>query len=991
MFSFFKKNFFVILLVVIATAICGLNYILGTWLSGWDTLHPEFNFALNFQRIFNGVWRPEQGLGAVAGHSHMADLTRVIILWFSHFVLPLSFLRYFYVFLCLILGPLGIYFFLTKIIFTKLPDLEKKAFSFLGALFYLFNLGTLQHLFVPFEMFTTQYAALGWIFLFATQFLQKANKKSLIYFSLVSFLATPQAYAATLWYTFFASFILYLLTWLIINRFKQSKRVLILMGITLIVNSFWFLPNLYYIWQHSGEVLNAKINQLFSEEAFLHNYEYGNIQNVAVLKNHLFSWTQFNFATNKFEPLFKNWIIYFQNHFIFSLGYLFFFIILLGLIASLIKKEKISWPLIPVFLFTFIFLINATPPFSYLFSFLRNHSSLFREALRFPFTKFSLILMFTYAIFFAFGLCWFYQITKKFFKKKVIFLISLASLVTLSLIIFIWPVFQGQLIDKRLKIKIPQEYFQTQRWLNQQDEQGRILQLPIHTFWGWEYYQFGFQGAGFNWFGLKSPLLTRDFDRWNLKNEKAYQELAYALYAKDLSLFEELLSKYQIEYLLLDKSVIAPGQDNKILFFEETEKLLSSSSKIKLVEEFNFLKIYHFDNLDNWIETYPEMIDFENPPEELEKLAKEKAENYGKIDFDNFWLNKPFSYKIDLKKMTLKPELCGEAKENQVFGLNLVTEDTFGLYGKNSLACIKIELNKIIKNRPSSNFLLEINYGSEKEKAKICLAKWGTDDCLKGETKNSIFFFQFPQNRELENYELRFLLDTENQFEEKQSLIKNIKLTTYSAKKTLAEEIIDNLDLESKKTQFISFKEEKRESLSFPELPHNQSYALLIEAKNSKGLPLRVCLTNYISKRCDLYSDLKDGQNIFFIPPSDVEGKGYDVNLGNFAVGPIESINSLESVKIIPLDYNFINYQENPQGEYLTNNQSYEKNWRAFKYQGGLKIKSLGKPVIVNGWENGWLLKDKPEGQIIFFFLPQLLEYLGFFLLLIFIVLLAVF
>ncbi|MCX6724474.1 MAG: hypothetical protein NTV20_00015, partial [Candidatus Shapirobacteria bacterium] len=173
----------------------------------------------------------------------------------------------------------------------------------------------------------------------------------------------------------------------------------------------------------------------------------------------------------------------------------------------MIKKEKTILLLLPVFLLSFIFLINATPPFNFLFAFLRNHSSLFKEALRFPFTKFSLILMFTYAIFFAYGLNWLYQIFGKFFKRKNLFLSFLALFIALLLIIFAWPMFNGQLIDKRLRIKIPEEYFEAQQWLNDQNKQGRILQLPLNTLWGWEYYNFGFQGAGFNWFGLKSPLL----------------------------------------------------------------------------------------------------------------------------------------------------------------------------------------------------------------------------------------------------------------------------------------------------------------------------------------------------------------------------------------------------------------------------------------------------------------------------------------------------
>jgi len=60
-------------------------------------------------------------------------------------------------------------------------------------------------------------------------------------------------------------------------------------------------------------------------------------------------------------------------------------------------------------------------------------------------------------------------------------------------------------------------------------------------------------------------------------------------------------------------------------------------------------------------------------------------------------------------------------------------------------------------------------------------------------------------------------------------------------------------------------------------------------------------------------------------------------------------------------------------------------------WQKPLSLKSLGKPIIFDGWQNGWNTEGQPEGEIIFFFLPQLLEYFGFLLILIFIVLLAIF
>ena len=149
---------FPLILFFIITAISISNYEPGTWLSGWDTLHPEFNFVLNLKRVLFGVWREEQGLGTVAIHSHIAELPRILVLWILSFVLPLSVLRYLFFFICLLVGPLGVYYLLKKFV--------RPEAAFLGGLFYLLNLGTMQNFYLPLEMFATAYAFLPWLFLF---------------------------------------------------------------------------------------------------------------------------------------------------------------------------------------------------------------------------------------------------------------------------------------------------------------------------------------------------------------------------------------------------------------------------------------------------------------------------------------------------------------------------------------------------------------------------------------------------------------------------------------------------------------------------------------------------------------------------------------------------------------------------------------------------------------------------------------------------------
>ena len=95
-------------------------------------------------------------------------------------------------------------------------------------------------------------------------------------------------------------------------------------------------------------------------------------------------------------------------------------------------------------------------------------------------------------------------------------------------------------------------------YFESQNEYGRVADFPIHSLWGWTYYdwnepiELGYQGAGFLWFGIKQPLLNREFDRWGLNNEQYYREMSYAVYSKDLPLIENLLKKYKIRWLIFN-------------------------------------------------------------------------------------------------------------------------------------------------------------------------------------------------------------------------------------------------------------------------------------------------------------------------------------------------------------------------------------------------------------------------------------------------------
>lgn len=604
-----KKNFFILILISISAFIAFKNYTPQTFLSGWDTLHPEFNFSLNLSREIFGVFRGEQGLGAVTAHSHMSDLPRVFVLYLFHFFLPMNSLRYSYFFLNLLAGPIGMFFFLQRIIFKNSKNCN--LFSFLGALFYLLNIGTAQQFYVPFEMFTTQYAVLPWIFLFSAEFIY-SNKlfstKQLILIAIAIIFSMPMAYASILWYVTFLALFIYLfgisIPSCLRRNFKMVKKILFLMSLIFFLNSFWMFPNIYFVINHGLEVSQANINKLFSEQAFLYNKEFGTIKDIALLKTFYFDWRIYT-GNNNFISLLSPWISHLKDPFVEQVLIIFAVFSGFGVIFAFFKKHK-ALSLFPILLLCLFFLFNNNFPNSLIYNLLQNNFRLFKEGFRFPDDKVLGIYIFVFTVYFTLGQQAVSKIISSALRLKSSFQIQIVQVLQVLIFVFLLfytalPVFQGNLISPYVRIKIPNEYFRMFDWFNNQKDDGKIANLPIQSFWGWEYYKWyqdqpSFQGSGFIWFGIKQPVLNRDFDRWSKYNEQYYREMSYAIYTQDENLFKNVLKKYNIHYIILDTSIIAPENQQKVLFYNEIINLLDHKNYLQKTKFGNFLSVYKVNN-----------------------------------------------------------------------------------------------------------------------------------------------------------------------------------------------------------------------------------------------------------------------------------------------------------------------------------------------------------------------------------------------------------
>lgn len=575
----FLRFFFPLLIISIAIFLCFKNYTPGTYLLGWDSLHPEFNFTEAFKRAVFGAFRAEQGVGAVAIHSHMADLPRIIFLYLESFIVPTSGLRYSYIYLCLILGPLGVYYFLNYCFRRERDGTEVYVGAFLGALYYLLNLVTIQQFFVPFEMFTTQYAFVPWLFLYTLKILREGKKKNFVIFALLTIVSSPQAYAATLFYAYLGALCLFIVSYFFVSWSRQIfKRGVGIFLIVILLNLYFLLPNTYSIVTQSNVVINSKINLLFSPEATLRSRSFGDLSNVVIGKSFLFNWRAFDYETNKYADLMQVWNNHLGGGDTLMVFYLLVGISIFGAVFSIFKKDKAGISIFVISLYSVLFLTGGN-----------FGSKVFEEALRMPFTKFSILLIFALSYFFGYFILRVISVFKSRFARVFVG-VSVFLAVSTLLVNSVLPMFNGGLISPIVRRELPYEYIELFDWFKGHD--GRIATLPLNTLWGWDYHSWKYEGSGFLTYGLSNPILMRDFDRWSAYNETFYAQSAFALYANDEQAFIDTLKKNKVRYLLLDESIINPGSSNKLLYIDQIKTLIALSNDVKKVAQFGFLTVY---------------------------------------------------------------------------------------------------------------------------------------------------------------------------------------------------------------------------------------------------------------------------------------------------------------------------------------------------------------------------------------------------------------
>jgi hypothetical protein len=586
MYKKIKAHLPLILFHLVFFLIAATNLTIEQQLIGWDGLYPQFNFGVNFQRAFFATWQENYGLGAITGHGFAGTLPHTLATYLLSFIVPDIALRITFTLLCLYLGGLGMYF-LLKNTFSLINREKHEHMAFMvpyaalsGALFYMLNLGTIQIFYIQLETFIGHFAALPWLFLITIKLLHKWDTKNLLAFIIITFLSSIQGFIPSLFVAYFIALALFLFTYCLHNKLDLSvmKRSGGILFLTLVINSFWLTPLIFYQFQANNTFLTSYNNTTSTQHFIDISKKYGDINNVALLKGYLFDSYQLG------DYILRPWMDHLNRGLPVIIGYSFFGVIIFGLFFSMLRVKNatlISMAIVALFFFASI--ATDTQPFSSLINILQHFSPTYAQAFRTAFTKFSIGVSFGYSFFFAVGVFYGAYLLQKTPARRYMPLCSilLASL----LIIYSLPIFQGGLLYDKLLLSLPKPYEDVMQYFKGQED-GRIADFPQDCAEGWYAYKWGYFGSGFYWYGIRQPILSRSFDVWNRSNEAYYWEIIQALREENPAQLDAIFNKYQVRWILYDPNAFYCRNQKSFIAHEALLNFLKNSPEYTLVKSF---------------------------------------------------------------------------------------------------------------------------------------------------------------------------------------------------------------------------------------------------------------------------------------------------------------------------------------------------------------------------------------------------------------------
>ncbi|MBU1129693.1 hypothetical protein KKE45_00035, partial [Patescibacteria group bacterium] len=537
--------------------------------------------------------------------------------------------------------------------------------------------------------------------------------------------------------------------------------------------------------------------------------------------------------------------------------------------------------------------------------------------------------------------------------KKILLSIPILLIFTIN-----FPVFKNHLFASEVKKSIPQEYFQLSNFFDKQATNSRIALFPETDIWGWYNYSWGYTGSGFLWHFIRQPIISRSYDVWNQNSENYFWEISHAINSRNDKDILNTLKKYQVSYLLIDYSLSGDSNKSRIKQIDFLNKFISNNlSPNSLVFKSPNLSVHKLNGSSQFSIT----TSLTNTGPDTNRLYQDNIfsthtnyQNNSRKQYDYYY---PF---IDLQTQSYNPkQLWQISEENNNFIITTTLPNTLLRYS--------------FLTQPDTNDQLPINI----------------------KTNNNQLIISFPKIPiNFENYTSTYDCSSSNSYQKKGS----------------------NLNISSNQNMLsisVTNKAKACWSYHYDSISGIDSYLLSINPAQILGPPPIMNIESHTTKNLLSKQQInKTGKNYYIIPQTSSQDRGISAHFeiqsylqsnSHFTTAipqlylfPEQFLKQIYFTKHSPTTSSqtipTISKKINPwlhklsitnQQHILIFNQSFDSDWIAF-YFNGIKPVFLKNHILINNWANGWEIvrnADLHSLQIYIFFWPQLLQFLGFALL----------
>ena len=350
---------------------------------------------------------------------------------------------------------------------------------------------------------------------------------------------------------------------------KDSKRLLKLLGISLlgfiswaIVNVWWLYPTLLLSRSWTDENISGWQGNFNSLLAVSKSFP---INEILLLRQ---SW---------YLGHGNDWYDFYHNPLVYLISICILAVAVLGFIK--LKKNKYRKYLAVLALIGLFISKGTNFPLGYSFYHFLFSFFPMTAALRNSYEKFGLVWLLPYAIFFSYGVYWIFLKIKNRYKKMLFLTLTLF----LSCIVLVYPMWNGDIFPSKHRVEVPYYYDRANNFLNSHNV-DRAFHIPFTTDAIKITYDWGYVG--------EDPSENM-FDAENLASPNA------PLYDKTQKLLPSFLEKKNFpnilgllgaEYIIFQKDIIYPKID-----LIKTQKQIESWQGVKKVQTFDKLNLYSLD------------------------------------------------------------------------------------------------------------------------------------------------------------------------------------------------------------------------------------------------------------------------------------------------------------------------------------------------------------------------------------------------------------